>query len=58
MGAVIASRSRINQPEFVFGETLLVEYTLDEYLNESRGETWAPHHWTDAVVVFYSDPSD
>ena len=46
------------QPEFMFGETLMVQYTLDEYLNESRGETWAPHHWTDAVVVFYSDPID
>ncbi len=41
------------QPEFVLGETLRIEYTLDPYLNEGRGETWAPHHWTDAVVVFY-----
>lgn len=41
------------QPEFVFGETITIEYQLDEYLNEGRGETWAPHHWTDAVVVFY-----
>lgn len=41
------------QPEFVFGETLTVEYDLDEYINEGKGETWAPHHWTDAVVVFY-----
>ncbi|MBO6512685.1 MAG: hypothetical protein JJ974_01815 [Phycisphaerales bacterium] len=41
------------QPEFLFGEQITVEYELDEYLNEGRGETWAPHHWTDAVVVFY-----
>ena len=41
------------QREFVFGETITVEYVLDEYLNEGRGETWAPHHWTDAVIVFY-----
>jgi hypothetical protein len=41
------------QPEFVLGDTLRIEYTLDPYLNEGRGETWAPHHWTDAVVVFY-----
>lgn len=41
------------QSEFVFGDTLIVEYTLDEYLNEGRGETWAPHHWTDAQLVFY-----
>ncbi len=41
------------QPEFVFGDTLTIEYELDEYINEGRGETWTPHHWTDAVVVFY-----
>ncbi len=41
------------QPEFVMGDTLRIEYTLDDYLNEGRGETWAPHHWTDSVVVFY-----
>jgi len=41
------------QPEFVFGDTITIEYQLDEYLNEGRGETWAPHHWTDVMVVFY-----
>ena len=41
------------QSEFVFGDHLKIEYALDAYLNEGRGETWAPHHWTDAVVVFY-----
>ncbi len=41
------------QPEFMFGDTIRVEYELDEYVNEGRGETWAPHHWTDAVLVFY-----
>ncbi len=41
------------QPEFVMGDTLRIEYVLDAYINEGRGETWAPHHWTDAVVVFY-----
>lgn len=41
------------QPEFVIGDTLTIEYELDEYINDGRGETWAPHHWTDAVVVFY-----
>jgi hypothetical protein len=43
------------QPEFVMGDTLVIEYELDPYVNEGRGETWAPHHWTDAVVVFYKD---
>ncbi|MFK7882786.1 MAG: peptide-N-glycosidase F-related protein [Phycisphaerales bacterium] len=32
--------------------TLTVGYALDEYVNEGRGETWAPHHWTHAYVVF------
>lgn len=41
------------QREFVFGDTVTVEYELDPYLNEAVGETWAPHHWTDAVIVFY-----
>ncbi|MFK7759230.1 MAG: peptide-N-glycosidase F-related protein [Phycisphaerales bacterium] len=41
------------QPEFVFGDVLTIEYELDEYINEGKGQTWAPHHWTDAVVVFY-----
>lgn len=41
------------QPEFVLGDMLRVEYTLDPYINEGRGQTWAPHHWTDAVLVFY-----
>lgn len=41
------------QDEFIFGDTITVEYVLDEYVNEGRGETWAPHHWTDAVLVLY-----
>jgi len=41
------------QPEFMFGKTITINYELDEYLNEGRGETWAPHHWTDTVVIFY-----
>ena len=41
------------QREFMFGDTVTIEYVLDEYLNEGRGETWSPHHWTDTVVVFY-----
>lgn len=41
------------QPDFVMTDKLRIEYRLDEYINEGRGETWAPHHWTDAVMVFY-----
>jgi len=45
---------KVDTPDvFVFGDTLKIEYTLDPYINEGRGKTWAPHHWTDAVVVFY-----
>lgn len=36
--------------------TLTVSYELDPYLNEGRGQTWAPHHWTDAVIVFSRSP--
>lgn len=38
------------------GDPLTIGYALDHYLNEGRGETWAPHHWTDAVVVFFGAP--
>ncbi len=31
---------------------LTITYELDPYLNEGRGQTWAPHHWTDAIIVF------
>ena len=31
---------------------LTITYELDPYLNEARGQTWAPHHWTDAIIVF------
>ncbi len=34
---------------------LTVGYELDEYLNEGRGQTWAPHHWTHGYVVFFRD---
>lgn len=33
---------------------LTVGYELDDYLNEGRGETWAPHHWTHGYVVFFT----
>ncbi|MEM9372836.1 MAG: peptide-N-glycosidase F-related protein [Planctomycetota bacterium] len=35
--------------------TLTVGYELDEYLNQGRGQTWAPHHWTHGYVVFCGD---
>ncbi len=34
------------------GGALTIGYALDAYLNEGRGQTWAPHHWTSAHVVF------
>ncbi|MEM9373265.1 MAG: peptide-N-glycosidase F-related protein, partial [Planctomycetota bacterium] len=33
--------------------SLTVGYTLDDYLNEGRGQTWAPHHWTHGYIVFF-----
>lgn len=38
------------------GSSLTVSYELDPYLNEGRGQTWAPHHWTEGVVVFFREP--
>tara|TARA_R110000782_G_scaffold13976_23_gene41071 strand:+ start:19189 stop:20769 length:1581 start_codon:yes stop_codon:yes gene_type:complete len=35
------------------GGTMTVGYELDPYLNEGRGKTWAPHHWTETIVVFF-----
>ena len=32
---------------------LTVDYTLDPYLNENRGETWAPTHLTEAQLIVY-----
>lgn len=33
--------------------TLRVEYALDAYLNENRGQTWAPFHLVQAQLVLY-----
>jgi Peptide-N-glycosidase F, C terminal len=41
------------QDDFVFSDSIRVEYILDDYVNEGRGETWTPHHWTGAVMVLY-----
>lgn len=35
------------------GEPLRIEYALDEYVNENRGQTWAPTHTTEAQVILY-----
>jgi len=35
---------------------LEIEYQLDSYLNESRGETWAPFHKTESHLIMYSKP--
>lgn len=39
------------------GSTVTIGYELDPYLNEGRGKTWAPHHWTDSVLVFSREPA-
>lgn len=33
---------------------LKISYTLDPYLNEGRGDTWAPTHRTEAHLILYS----
>jgi hypothetical protein len=35
---------------------LRIEYVLDPYVNEARGETWAPFHKTESHVVLYRTP--
>lgn len=35
---------------------LRVEYALDPYVNEARGQTWAPFHKTESQVVLYRTP--
>jgi hypothetical protein len=36
---------------------LTIDYTLDEYVNENRGETWAPFHLTEAHLILYRKPT-
>jgi len=33
-----------------------VAYIPDEYVNEGRGKTWAPHHWFESQIVYFRDP--
>lgn len=35
------------------GGTITLDYDLDPYLNEDRGQTWAPFHLTASEVVFF-----
>lgn len=47
---------RVEVPRGCLGDGMLhVEYELDPYLNEARGQTWAPTHRTEAMVVFFED---
>ncbi len=36
--------------------SLKIEYALDEYINENRGQTWAPFHKVEAHLVLYREP--
>ena len=36
---------------------LRIEYKLDEYVNEARGESWAPTHATESQVILYRAPT-
>ncbi len=35
---------------------LNIEYVLDPYVNEARGQTWAPFHKTESQVILYRTP--
>lgn len=39
------------------GRSLKIEYTLDPYVNENRGKTWAPSHRTEAQLILYRSAS-
>ena len=36
---------------------LTIDYTLDEYINENRGQTWAPFHLTESHLILYRRPT-
>ncbi len=38
------------------GGEVTLEYKLDPYVNEARGQTWAPFHHTEAQVILYCKP--
>lgn len=35
------------------GEELTIEYEPDPYVNQNRGQTWAPFHWVESQLVLY-----
>lgn len=51
-GSVVLPWAVDVSPIVVPGGTMTIGYELDPYLNEGRGQTWAPHHWTETIVVF------
>lgn len=34
-----------------------VSYALDPYINETRGETWAPNHRTESYLILFTGPA-
>ncbi len=38
------------------GRVLNIGYKLDPYVNEARGQTWAPFHKTESQVILYHKP--
>ncbi|HRX83856.1 MAG TPA: peptide-N-glycosidase F-related protein [Phycisphaerae bacterium] len=40
-------------PRAVQAGTLTIDYALDPYVNENRGQTWAPTHVTEAQLIVY-----
>ncbi|MBV9864566.1 MAG: hypothetical protein JO316_04400 [Abitibacteriaceae bacterium] len=35
------------------GQTSKLSYTLEPYVNENRGKTYAPTHWVESQVIYY-----
>ena len=46
----------IDLRDFAGKRALKIDYKLDEYVNENRGQTWAPFHLTESHLVLYRQP--
>jgi hypothetical protein len=44
---------RVPVGDLLDAEELKIEYELEPYVNENRGETWDPFHATESYVIFY-----
>lgn len=41
--------------QVVGADALQIQYTLDDYVNKNRGQTWAPTHVTESQLILYHE---